>query len=127
MKLGKGLKYSKEHEWVRIEGDKVYVGITDFAQNALGDIVFVELPETDLELEAGDILGVVESVKAASDIYTPVSGTVIEVNEELNDSPETINESPYEAWIAVIELKDILQLDDLMDEHEYEDFCSKEE
>lgn len=127
MKLGKGLKYSKEHEWVRIEGDKVYVGITDFAQNALGDIVFVELPETDLELEAGDILGVVESVKAASDIYTPVSGTVIEVNEELNDSPETINESPYEAWIAVIELKDISQLDDLMDEHEYEDFCSKEE
>jgi glycine cleavage system H protein len=127
MKLGKGLKYSKEHEWVRIEGDKVYVGITDFAQNALGDIVFVELPETDLELEAGDILGVVESVKVASDIYTPVSGTVIEVNEELNDSPETINESPYEAWIAVIELKDILQLDDLMDEHEYEDFCSKEE
>ncbi len=127
MKLGKGLKYSKEHEWVRIEGDKVYVGITDFAQNALGDIVFVELPETDLELEAGDILGVVESVKAASDIYTPVSGAVIEVNEELNDSPETINERPYEAWIAVIELKDISQLDDLMDEHEYEDFCSKEE
>lgn len=126
MKLEKGLKYSKEHEWVRVEGDKAYVGITDFAQNALGDIVFVELPEIGLELEAGDILGVVESVKAASDIYTPVSGTVTEVNEKLNDNPETINESPYEAWIALIELKDISQLDDLMDEYEYEDFCSKE-
>lgn len=126
MKLEKGLKYSKEHEWVRVEDDKAYVGITDFAQNSLGDIVFVELPEIDLELEAGDILGVVESVKAASDIYTPVSGTVIEVNEQLNDSPEIINESPYEAWIAIIELHDISQLDDLMDEHEYEDFCSKE-
>lgn len=126
MKLEKGLKYSKEHEWVRVEGNRAYIGITDFAQNALGDIVFVELPEIDLELEAEDILGVVESVKAASDIYTPVSGTVVEINEELNDSPEIINERPYEAWIAVIELKDASQLDNLMDEHEYEDFCSKE-
>lgn len=126
MNIEKGLKYSKEHEWVRVEGNRVYIGITDYAQNALGDVVFVELPETGADLEAGDTLGVVESVKAASDIYTPVSGTVVEVNDELSESPEKINESPYEAWIAVIELNDFSQLDDLMDEYEYEQFCSKE-
>jgi len=126
MKMEKGLKYSKEHEWVRVEDNKAYIGITDFAQKALGDIVFVELPENNLDLEAGDTLGIVESVKAASDIYTPVSGTVVEVNDGLNDGPEKINESPYEAWIAVIELQDPSQLDGLMDEHEYEEFCSRE-
>ncbi|NSW91832.1 MAG: glycine cleavage system protein GcvH [Firmicutes bacterium] len=126
MNIEKGLKYSKEHEWVRVEGNRAYIGITDYAQNALGDVVFVELPETGADLETGDTLGVVESVKAASDIYTPVSGTVVEVNDELSESPEKINESPYEAWIAVIELNDFSQLDDLMDEYEYEQFCSKE-
>lgn len=126
MKIKQDLKYSKEHEWVKVTGDKAYIGISDFAQEALGDIVFVELPEVGTELSAGDSLGVVESVKAASDIYCPVSGKVTKVNEDLNDSPEIINEDPYEAWIIQIELSDASELDDLMDEKEYEDFCLKE-
>ncbi|HOJ09245.1 MAG TPA: glycine cleavage system protein GcvH [Clostridiales bacterium] len=126
MKLESGLKYSKEHEWVRVAGNKAYIGITDFAQNSLGDIVFVEMPEVGAELASGDTLGVVESVKAASDIYTPVSGTVTKINENLNNSPESINEDPYESWIIALELSDPAELDDLMDEKEYEQFCSKE-
>jgi len=120
------LKYSKEHEWVKIAGNKAYVGITDYAQDALGDIVFVELPEVGTEISAGDTFGVVESVKAASDIYCPVSGTITKVNEELVDSPEIINEDPYGAWIIEIELSDPSELDELMDDKEYEDFCLKE-
>ena len=120
------LKYSKEHEWVKIAGNKAYIGITDYAQNALGDIVFVELPEVGTEISAGDTFGVVESVKAASDIYCPVSGTITKVNEELVDSPEIINEDPYGAWIIEIELTDPSELDELMDDKEYEDFCLKE-
>jgi len=120
------LKYSKEHEWVKIAGNKAYIGITDYAQNALGDIVFVELPEVGTEISAGDTFGVVESVKAASDIYCPVSGTITKVNEELVDSPEIINEDPYGAWIIEIELSDPSELDELMDDKEYEDFCLKE-
>ncbi|NMB96365.1 MAG: glycine cleavage system protein GcvH [Clostridiaceae bacterium] len=120
------LKYSKEHEWVKVTGDKAYIGITDYAQEALGDIVFVELPEVGMEISAGDTFGVVESVKAASDIYCPVSGTVTKINEELIDSPEIINEDPYGAWIIEIELSDTLELDELMDDQEYEDFCLKE-
>ena len=120
------LKYSKEHEWVKVTGNKAYVGITDYAQDALGDIVFVELPEVGTEISAGDTFGVVESVKAASDIYCPVSGTITKVNEELVDSPEIINEDPYGAWIIEIELTDPSELDELMDDKEYEDFCLKE-
>src|SRR5690554_4034382 len=92
------LRYSKDHEWIKVEGNRAYIGITDYAQDELGDIVFVELPEVGAELNAGEVLGAVESVKAASDIYVPVSGTVVEVNEELEDSPEKVNETPYDAW-----------------------------
>ena len=126
MHIEKGLKYSKDHEWVKVEGNKAYIGISDFAQNALGDIVYVELPEVGTSLKAGDTLGVVESVKAASDVYTPVSGKVLEVNQELSSSPEKVNTSPYEAWIAIIELEDLSELDNLMDEQQYQEFCSEE-
>jgi len=126
-KVLKDLKYSKEHEWVRVEGQKVYIGITDYAQHSLGEIVFVELPEADAELNAGDTLGVVESVKAASDIYTPVSGKVAEINEDLADNPGNVNTDPYESWIAALEIDDLGQLDDLMTGEEYEKFCEEEE
>ncbi|WP_129721809.1 glycine cleavage system protein GcvH [Xylanivirga thermophila] len=124
--MGK-LKYSKDHEWVKIDGDRAYIGITDHAQKSLGDIVFVELPEVDVELDAGDQLAVVESVKAASDVYSPISGTVIEVNEELDASPELINENAYDSWIAILSIKDVSELDELMDETEYEKFCKEED
>ncbi|OEF99615.1 glycine cleavage system protein H [Vulcanibacillus modesticaldus] len=123
------LKYSKEHEWVEVIGDnKVRVGITDYAQNALGDIVFVELPEVDDEVTINDTFGSVESVKAVSDIYSPVSGTVVEVNTSLEDSPELINEDPYgNGWIVVIELNDSSELDELLSSEEYETFIKEEE
>lgn len=122
-----GLKYSKEHEWVRVEGGKAYIGITDYAQKSLGEIVYAELPERDSVLSEGDTLGVVESVKAASDIYTPISGTVADINEELLDNPGNLNSNPYESWIAVIELGNVNELDTLMDAGEYEKFCEEEE
>ncbi|HHV60615.1 MAG TPA: glycine cleavage system protein GcvH [Clostridiaceae bacterium] len=127
MKVIKNLKYSKDHEWVKVEGNKAYIGITDYAQHALGDIVFVELPETDTEISGGDAFAVVESVKAAADVYSPVSGVVLEVNEELLDAPERINEDPYESWIALIELSDPDEVEELMDAVEYEKFCSEED
>jgi glycine cleavage system H protein len=126
MKVLDGLKYSKDHEWVKVEGNRAYIGITDHAQHALGSIVFVELPGLGKSLSEGDILGVIESVKAASDVYSPVSGTVLQVNEELTDAAEKLNEEPYDAWIAVLELSDESQLDALMDVEAYEKFCSEE-
>ena len=103
MNTPKELRYSKEHEWVRVEGDNVRIGITDFAQSELGDIVFVELPEVGTELTANEPFGSVESVKTVSELYAPVSGTVVEVNEALNDNPEYVNESPYDkAWMIVV-------------------------
>lgn len=126
MKTIKGLKYSKEHEWIKVDGEKAYVGITEHAQNSLGEIVFVELPEIGTVVNIGDVLGVVESVKAASDVYTPISGTVTEINEELEDSPEKINKAPYESWIAALELKDASELDKLLDAEEYEKYCKGE-
>jgi|LSQX01.1.fsa_nt_gb glycine cleavage system H protein len=126
MKVIEGLKYAKGHEWVRMEGNRAYIGITDFAQDELGDIVFIELPEVGTDVEVDDILGSIESVKAASDIYAPVSGTVVEVNEELEGSPELVNEEPYESWIAIIEVNDTGELDDLMDADEYEKYCEEE-
>jgi glycine cleavage system H protein len=126
MKTIKGLKYSKEHEWVKVDGNKAYVGITDHAQNSLGEIVFVELPEIGAEVDCGDVLGVVESVKAASDIYSPVSGVVTEINDELEDSPEKINEEPFESWIAILQLNDDAELDELLDADEYEEYCKEE-
>lgn len=126
MKILKELKYSKDHEWIKVEGNKAIVGITDYAQNALGNIVFVELPEEGTELSAGDAFGVIESVKAASDSYSPVSGTVVEVNEELLDAPDQINEKPYESYMIAIELSDATELDNLMDAEAYEKFCAEE-
>lgn len=127
MNIPKGLLYSKEHEWVRVEGNKAYIGITNYAQLALGDIVFLELPKVGDRIDAGDTLGVVESVKAASDVYSPVSGIVVEVNEELVDMPERINEEPYESWMAALELSDDTELDALLDEENYGQFCLLEE
>lgn len=126
MQVVKGLKYSKEHEWVKVEGNRATLGITDFAQHSLGDIVFVELPQVGKKLSHGGILGVVESVKAASDIYTPVSGTVVETNEALTDAPEKINSDPFGSWIAVVELENPAELDQLLDADAYEAFCREE-
>ena len=127
MKTIAGLYYSNDHEWVKVEDTKAYVGITDFAQHALGKIVYVELPELDEEYQAGDIFCVIESVKAASDSYLPVSGKVLEINEELEDSPQLLNDNPYENWITVIEMQDDTELDNLMDEVAYIAFCEEEE
>ena len=126
MKTFQGTRYTKEHEWARAEGGRIYIGISDYAQHAMGDIVFIELPRVGRKLKASDQVSVVESVKTASDIYSPVSGTVAEVNEALNDSPELLNAEPYENWIAVLEADDLSELDKLMDEQQYADFCAKE-
>ena len=121
------LKYTEEHEWVMVEGDLAIVGITDFAQDALGDVVFVELPEVGAQVEAGKAFGVVESVKAVSDIYAPVSGTVEEINDELPDAPEIINTSPYEdGWMVKIRMADTAEVDDLLDADGYQAFISEE-
>ena len=119
------LKYIASHEWVRVEGDgTVTVGVTDHAQDALGDVVYVELPEIDVVLSAGDEAGVVESVKAASDIYTPLSGTVIAVNSTLEDAPEQVNSDPYgEGWFFKLRLADAGELDELLDADSYADVC----
>ncbi len=114
------LRYSKQHEWVRQEGSRVRVGITHFAQNELGDVVFVDLPQEGSILQAGEAFAVVESVKAVSDIYAPVSGRVVEVNQELADRPELINQDPYGAgWIAVLEMENPAELEDLLDADGY--------
>lgn len=126
MKVLKSLLYTKEHEWVKVSGGKAYIGITDFAQHSLGDIVFVELPEVDSELSGGDTFGVVESVKAASDVFMPIDGKILEVNEAIVDEPALINEDAYENWMMLVEVSDKAQLDTLMTAEEYEDFCSKE-
>lgn len=122
MSLPNDLMYTKEHEWIKKEeGNKVRIGITDFAQDELGDIVFVELPEIDETIDADDSFGSVESVKTVSELYAPVSGTVVEVNEELEDSPELVNESPYEnAWMIVVELNDESELDELLTAEQYQ-------
>ena len=122
-KVIEGLYYSESHEYVKIEGDFAYVGITDYAQNALGNVVYVDLPEVDDEVEADEDFGGVESVKAASDLISPVTGTVVEVNEALEDKPELINEDPFENWIIKVQLSDTAELDNLMDAQAYEDFC----
>lgn len=122
-----GLKFARSHEWVRVEDDgSVTVGISDHAQEALGDVVFVELPETGSEIAAGDEVAVVESVKAASDIYAPVSGTVLAVNEALTDAPETVNGSPYaEGWFFRLQPADAAELDELMDGDAYQEHLAE--
>ncbi len=122
-KVLEGLYYSESHEYVKVEGEFAYVGITDYAQNALGNVVYVDLPEVDDEVEADEDFGAVESVKAASDLISPVSGTVVEVNEALEDKPELLNEDPFENWIIKVQLSDTAELDNLMDAQGYEDFC----
>ena len=115
------LKYHKEHAWVKVSGGKATIGITDYAQEALGDIVYIDLPEADTSVEANHEVSEIESTKATSPVISPVSGTVVEVNDELSDNPEIINEDPYEkGWIAVIELSDPSELDALMDASEYD-------
>ncbi|MGN1385256.1 MAG: glycine cleavage system protein GcvH [Bacillus sp. (in: firmicutes)] len=117
----KDLRYSKEHEWVKVDGGTMVIGITDFAQSELGDIVFVELPEVGDTISADEPFGSVESVKTVSELYAPVSGTVVKVNEELSDNPEYVNESAYEkAWMVVIEPSDVSELEKLMTAEEYE-------
>ncbi|WP_020676029.1 glycine cleavage system protein GcvH [Geopsychrobacter electrodiphilus] len=121
------LKYTEEHEWVLLEGDLVSIGITDFAQDQLGDVVFVELPEVGDRVELGKAFGVVESVKAVSDIYAPLAGEVVEVNTELPDAPEMINTSPYEdGWMIRIKPDDPSELEELMDASDYQDFVEEE-
>ncbi len=124
-KVIEGLYYSESHEYVRVEGDFGFIGITDYAQNALGNVVYVDMPEVDDEVEAGEEFGAVESVKAASDLYSPVSGTVVEINEALDDEPELINQDAFENWIIKVELSDKSELDGLMDAKAYEAFCNK--
>lgn len=121
------LRYSKEHEWVKVEGNKARIGITDFAQSELGDIVFVELPEVGDELSVNEPFGSVESVKTVSELYAPISGKVVEVNANLDDSPEFVNESPYEnAWMVVVELSDESELDNLMTAEQYEEMINQD-
>ena len=124
-KVIEGLYYSESHEFVRVEGDFGYVGITDYAQHALGNVVYVDMPEVDDEVTAGEEFGAVESVKAASDLMAPVSGTVVEVNEALEDQPELINQEPWENWIIKVQLSDKSELDNLMDAKTYAEFCEK--
>lgn len=117
------MKYTENHDWVRVEGQTVTIGITDYAQKELGDIVFVELPDTGEEFSKGEEMVVIESVKSVSDVEAPVSGKVIEVNETLEAEPENINESPFDSgWLVKLEVEDESELDSLMEEDEYEEF-----
>ena len=125
-KVIEGLFYSESHEYVKVEGDFAYVGITDYAQHALGNVVYVDMPEVDDEVEADEDFGAVESVKAASDLISPVSGTVVEVNEALEDKPEILNEDAFENWIMKVQMSDKSELDALMDAAAYEELCNKE-
>ena len=122
----KGLYYSESHEWVKVEGNIAIVGITDYAQHALGSIVYVDMPEVDDEVAKEEDFGAVESTKAASDLISPVSGTVVEINEALEDNPELINENAFENWIMKVEMSDAAELEGLMDAAAYEAFCANE-
>lgn len=118
-KVVESLRYSEDHEWVKVEGDIAVIGISDFAQKELGDITYADLPEVDDEVEAGEEFGALESVKASSELLSPVSGKVVEVNPELEDTPEKINEDAYEAWIIKVEMSDPSQVDTLLDAAAY--------
>lgn len=124
-KVIEGLYYSESHEYVRVDGKYGYIGITDYAQHALGNVVYVDMPDVDDEVEAGEDFGAVESVKAASDLISPISGTVVEVNEALEDSPELINSDAFENWIIKVELSDESELESLMDAKAYEEYCKE--
>ena len=122
-KVIEGLFYSESHEYVRVDGEYGYVGITDYAQNALGNVVYVDMPDVDDEVQAGEEFGAVESVKAASDLISPVSGTVVEVNEALEDSPELVNQDAYANWIIKVQL---YETHNLMDAKAYQEFCESQ-
>ncbi|MCF0235282.1 MAG: glycine cleavage system protein GcvH [Bacteroidaceae bacterium] len=124
-KIIEGLLYSESHEYVKVEGNQATIGITDFAQHALGNIVYVELPEEGDEVEAEETFGAVESVKAASDLISPVSGKVLEVNEALNDEPELLNQDAFEHWIMKVEIADPAQLEGLMTAEQYQAFTAE--
>ena len=124
-KVLEGLYYSESHEYVKVEGEYGYIGITDYAQHALGNVVYVDMPEVDDEVTAGEEFGAVESVKAASDLISPVTGVVVEVNEALEDQPELVNNDAYENWIIKVTIADASELDNLMDAKAYAAFCEK--
>ena len=124
-KVIEGLYYSESHEYIRVEGNYGFIGITDYAQNALGNVVYVDMPDVDEEVSAGEEFGAVESVKAASDLMSPVTGVVVEVNEALDDQPELVNQDAYENWIIKVALSDKSELDSLMDAKAYAAFCEK--
>lgn len=127
MELPDGLKYSREHEWVKVEGNVALIGITDHAQAELGDVVYVELPEAGMDVEANSTFGVVESVKAVSDLYAPVSGTITEVNGTLEDEPELVNSDPYgDGWMIRVEMQDEAELSDLLEADSYRAFIEEE-
>lgn len=125
MKTVNGLYYSNDHEWVKVEGNKAYIGVTDYAQSEMGEVVYVEMPEIDDDLVAGKAFGVIESVKVASDILSPVSGKVVEINEELDSNPELINEDAFANHIIVIEMSNPDELKSLMDEDAYIEFTKE--
>lgn len=127
MTFPEDIKYHKEHSWVRISGNRATIGITDYAQDQLGDIVYIDLPDVDTEIEKDIEFTEIESTKATSSVIAPVSGTIVEVNEELDESPELINESPYDkGWIVIVEMSDPSELDDLLDASDYERYVEEE-
>jgi glycine cleavage system H protein len=127
MNFPEDLKYHKEHTWVRLSGNRATIGITDYAQDELGDIVYIDLPDVDAEIEKDSEFTEIESTKATSTVIAPVSGTIVEVNEELDETPELINESPYDkGWIVVVEMSDPSEIDDLLDSSDYERFVEEE-
>ena len=127
MEFPQELKYSKEHEWIKVEGNTVTIGITDYAQDSLGDVVYVELPNEGAAMVQGETFGVIESVKAVSDLYSPVSGNVIEVNDSIIDNPDVVNEEPYgDAWMLKVELSSAEELDGLMSSEDYQQHVEEE-
>ncbi|MEW8956138.1 glycine cleavage system protein GcvH [Clostridium sp.] len=127
MAVLENLLYTNDHEWIKVEGNKAYIGVTDHAQKLLGDIVYVELPEVDTEFSKGDVLGVIESVKAAADIYIAIGGKVLEINEDLVDNPSAINEAAYDNWMIAVEIQDESELNELLSPKAYEELCNEEE
>lgn len=126
LNIPSNLKYTKEHEWIRVQGDTAEIGITDFAQSSLGDIVFVELPEVGSHLEKDTSFGVVESIKSVSDLYAPVSGEVLETNESIVETPEQCNQAPYDSWMLKIKIAEPGQLSSLLDAQKYRELCENE-
>ena len=126
MEVKKGLFYTNEHEWVMVEQDVAYIGISDYAQHSMGELVFIDLPEEGDEFEKGDAFGAVESVKAASDVYMPISGEVLEVNENVSDNPALVNEDAFENWLIKIKPSDLEELGELMNSEQYETYLSEE-